>query len=184
MYSKPLLSAVITFLCVAYDCGTKTPESSANLRNSDVTISPTPKPVGLNDQYIQSGGWNIPLPLNRVGLKTKKVRLVNADGKSINCTVYSYVPSEDLLTDEPFKTIGFPDYGKIKITFITEMKVKDKVFSYIFLAQKTKVDNETGKLIETGPGFSYRYFDMDGDSRFETLSFHDITGNLPKWIFE
>lgn len=179
-YWKWILLATITLACIA--CGAKRLYSSGiNLRSS--VIDATPTPSDFRDRYVRDEGWYIPLTSARAGAKTKEVKLAGDDGRSVTCVVYSYSPSEELLTDEPFNSIGRLDYGKIKITFITEMKAKGKVFSYIFLAHKTQVDNQTGRLVETGPGFSFRYFDMDGDSKFETLSFRDAAGALPDWIF-
>lgn len=181
MNIKFLVLICITFLFACSDSSVE----SVKLTNVQAKVTATPVSDALKDQYVKAEGWKIILPTGKESEKTEMLKEeMKATGKSAAITSYSYSPSKDFFTDEPFQSIGRGEYGTIRIAFITELRAKGKVFSYVFLVNRTKIDEESGKRIRTGPGFYFRYFDMDGDGIFETLHFGGKSEVLPEWIYE
>lgn len=179
MYTKWLI-LIISFVS---SCSNDRPKAIENLSDVQVEtkVAPTPTSEGLKDLYVKKEGWEIPRPSKKDFEETKEIEYKTTDGRPVKVTVYSYTASEDLFIRDPIEEVGERGLGLLKIGLISELKFKNKIFCYAVMFNRTQISSDTGKPVSVGPGSVFRYWDMDGDGKFETLSFGGEAG-LPTWV--
>ena len=176
--AKIILVITVLFFLGCNDWKSNLGENLSPIKSEPI-ITPTPELI--NGQYIKKEGWEVPSQKQKQSIHSNSSKAKTSEGETVKVIVDLYVPTDDLITNEPFESIGKKEFGVIKIENFTELKVNNKVFCYILMAHRTKTHPDTGKLISIGPGFYFRYMDMDGDSKFETLIIAGKT-DVPNWV--
>jgi hypothetical protein len=160
---------LIILIVVAIIWGCSRENSLMNENISVIQDAPAEKlPVeNLRKEYVDEQGWKIP----KMGkpLKSDVTNLVDDQGKTISLTTIDFT-SREPITKEPFDSIGVSSNGFTKIELIIEMKFKERVLGYMVFAKKVSVDSKNNSVTDVNErSFYYRYFDYDGDGKFETL---------------
>jgi hypothetical protein len=176
-------------LLITFFVGCRPVQTNFSANKSAVTPSPIPKSAEesktAEGRVIRKDGWKVPMPKKRKLARTYVETVSSENGKPVEVTNITYSPEEDFyFTDEPFTAEEARSLirGLLKLTLITEMRVKEKIFGYSMIVREAKSDAQTND--NTGHDdhpFTYTIVDFDGDGKFEAMVTWDINFKVPAW---
>lgn len=178
---KILSFRYVLILLIVFNSGCATVSEDSVLTANPGNTETAEEPFAAIDRiHVRTEGWSTPKADKK---KISDSSATSFDWKTANGTPVSviatnYLPARDLVTRDLMEAWG-AHWGEIKITRITELKVRENVFCYLMVASKTKIDKDSKKTVGVGPDFPYRYFDNDGDGKFETLGSME---SVPNWV--
>jgi hypothetical protein len=153
----------------------------SNTISNPTEIKQIPSNGGI--KFVKEKGWEIPDFSLSKKKETYSLPIEISESEKITVTVTNYeIENEDLVTDEPFKSINWNNIGKIQIRELKEFSIKGHKFCYKIQANR----------IGHGSLFYFAFYDDDGDGVFETLlldekdksglsSFH-LPPHIPSWL--
>jgi hypothetical protein len=97
-----------------------------------------------------------------------------AEGGKVQVAIFYYLPTEPFLYDQNIDS-AFKDRflsGRFKLESIGEVTSNRKTYGYLVNARPSS---------RQGPGFTSRYYDSDGDGKFETLIGNSTPFPIPEW---
>jgi hypothetical protein len=164
--------------------GCSTVNTSSLDSKLEVEVSPYPSPPSspqiYEAKFIRQEGWKIPLPEKRKKTRTIERDVKSENGKSVKRILTIYIPKDDFFYQ---REVGISNSGNelkselLKLQSIWEIKANEKKYSYTITARKAKPDEQEDHQHD----FIYRYFDLDGDGKFETLISNDSEVLVPSW---
>jgi hypothetical protein len=186
IFNLKLYSILAFAVCFAGCSSAKTASAENELA---IKFSPTPTPQSSveesKDDSVKNENWQIPLLKNRKQTRISFSDTKSEDGKPVRLMITDYAPKNEVFfTQVPSGSVS-PNRllsGLLKLEFIEELRVKEKIFGYVVFARATKTDEKTGKPSPFGQMFVYRIIDKDGDGKFETLLADDSKILVPQWV--
>jgi len=189
----PLCCFALVTLLIVNGCVTKDAASAQNnaAANSDGSIRIVSTKYGKT--YVKDKGWEIP---GLAASEKKKTSTWNIEdnGKKVNVDVTEYDPlAADVVTKEPVNLLD-PNFGSVLIYGISEFAAKNQKFCYRVVANRMGINEQTGARSYSGSVFAFKYYDEDGDGKFETLifdevdsrgrTFPDLSPHIPEWVLK
>lgn len=132
------------------------------------------------DYFIKATGWDMP---HLAGLRTGESSISHQpgdDGKLIAINLTNLYPASDVITDEPLASVGYK-LGVFKLVSMVKCDINGHVFEYSQQVTSVISDQKSGKIVENGTPYFFRYYDMDGDGLFETLVTDSSDIMVPDW---
>ena len=139
-------------------------------------------------------GWQIPGLASSLRKKTDTWAIEIDNGKTVHVEVTDYDPIDaDVVTKEPVNLLA-PNFGSVLIYAIMEFAKDDRKFCYRVVANPVGIDEKTGARTYTSSVLSFKYYDEDGDRKFETLifderdsqgrAFPDLSPHVSEWVLK
>jgi hypothetical protein len=155
---------------------------ASNTQPSQTTAQGAVYPTDENT-YIRTDGWPVSdfIPPSSDSLRSPAKR-VPGSSEGLNETVYEFRSIVE--TEEPYKTLGL-NAGKVRILSIREYDMGGRRFCYEFTVSPVAINVETGAHSIVGMKVFYRYYDEDGDGKFETLKLRESNISpldMPEWV--
>ncbi|MCA1623947.1 MAG: DUF2782 domain-containing protein [Acidobacteria bacterium] len=177
----------VSFAVFLFGCSTVNTSSLSNKLEIKTSSSPTPLGISQNNEgkFIRQEGWKIPLPEKKEKMRVLERDVMSETGNRVKRTITIYNPIGDFFfyIDHPTSNLGIQMMsGLLQLESIWEVKVKEKIYSYTVIVRKAVPNAQTDESILTRHEFPYRYFDIDGDGKFETLVADDSDILVPSWV--
>lgn len=146
------------------------------------TNTPGPDEIYVVDGkgLVNMAGWDIPeIRMMRI-VESGKVDQMAQDSSRIEVEFTAYLPDAEMIVDSPRGVMQQTDEQKMKVKRVVSLSHEGKVYAYNPIAFSIEKDN-SGKISEVGPGLTYRFFDEDGDGRYELNCYSSYLGRVPAW---
>jgi hypothetical protein len=171
----------IFFIFSFISCSTVKTSSVSNKLEINASPQPTPSVSQQNYEarFIRQEGYKIPFPEKKRKTRVIEREVMSENGKKVKRTIILFASGDFLFQRESGTSnsgIEIPS-EMLKLKGIWELKIKDKIYSYTITAHNATPN----KLIDHEHDFIYRYFDMDGDGKFEMLVTDDSEVLVPEW---
>lgn len=185
-YFRFKIYGFVLFVVFLFGCSTV---STSSLDNElETKASPSPmlpnSPQNYEGKFIKQEGWKIPLPDKKEKMRVIERDVMTENGMKVKRTITIYNPIGDFFFQRESSTSISGSQLKsesLQIQSIWEVKIKEKIYSYTVIARKATPDKQTDESVLTKFEFPYRYFDIDGDGKFETLVTDGSEILVPSW---
>lgn len=132
------------------------------------------------NDYVNKEGWQIPSSRSTTITEKKEFSAKTVSGYPVKVNSVTFGLSQPILSQDTVKAVNRNKEESVRIWSFTELKANDKVFCYQLRAQPLSPKTNEG----LGINFYYRICDLDGDSKFETLSFEKDIKTIPDWVIK
>lgn len=185
-YFRFEICSFIIFAVLLFGCST---ESISSLNNkleikTSPSLTPPNTPQNYEAKFIREEGWKIPMPERAKKMRIIEREVKSENGKMVKRTLTIYNPIGEFSFQRESSTsssgIQIPSES-LELESIWEIKINGKIYSYTVVARKAKLNEQTDNSVLTRHAFPYRYFDTDGDGKFETLVTDDSNILVPSW---
>jgi hypothetical protein len=187
LISRIKLCSILVFAILTVGCSPVSTSSRNEESGMKYSSNPTPNNSRQENEAkaLKQESCKIPLLEKRIKIRTYVTNLNSEDGKLIKVTTTAYDSKGELFFTREAPTAEHAaelNYGWLKLEWLEELKVKDKIFGYLIFVRGAKPDEKTKKPLLDKHMFVYRCVDFDGDGTFESI-LTDTAKELlvPKW---